>query len=170
MADYAGGGKIRASDLNKQIPILTRATADTTRTSTTTLANATGMAIALEADAIYALEGYLAYNAGETGDLKVAFTVPAGTGGHWGIYPIATGSTGSVGDLDARRSTSFGAGTTQAAGGSASFGSELMCPVLGYIETDSTAGDIQLQVAQNTSSGTSTVLKAGSWLMVWRLD
>jgi hypothetical protein len=167
---YAGGQKLKASDLNRAVPIVAYARVDTTRTSSTTLTDATDMAIALEADALYALEGYLAYNAGATGDLKCAFTVPTGTTGHWGLYPIATASTGSVGDLDARRQTSFGAATTQAAGGSDSFGSEMMCPVLGYIDTAGTAGNLQLQVAQNTSSGTSTVLKAGSWLMVWRLD
>ncbi|MES2209433.1 MAG: hypothetical protein V4515_04520 [Chloroflexota bacterium] len=165
-----GGQRILASELNLALPILARATADVTRTSSTTLTDATGLAIALEADALYALEGYLAYNAGETGDLKVAFTVPAGATGHWGLYPIATASTGSIGDLDARRQAAFGAATTQAAGGSAAFSSELMCPVFGYIDTAATAGTLQLQFAQNTSSGTGTTLKAGSWLMAFRLE
>jgi hypothetical protein len=167
---YAGGMKIYASELNKVLPILARATADTTRTSTTTLTDATGMSLALEASAEYALEGYLAYDAGANGDLKVAFTVPTGTTGHWGLYAISTASTGSVGDLDARRQAAYGAATTQAAGGSDSFDNQMMCPVFGYLLTDTTAGDLQLQVAQNTSSGTSTVLQSGSWLMAFRLD
>lgn len=169
MVDFAAGQKLRASDLELATPLMAFATSVTTRTSTTTLADATGLVIPLAADALYALEGYLAYTAGATGDMKVAFTVPAGTTGHWALYPIATASTGSIGDLDARRQTSFGAGTTQAAGGSDSFGGDLACPVLGYIDTAGTAGNLQLQVAQNTSSGTSTVIQSGSWLMVWRL-
>jgi hypothetical protein len=166
---YAGGQKIRASELNKALPILARCTADTTRTSSTTLTDATGLALSLEADALYGFEGYLAYDAGETGDFKVALSVPSGATGHWGLYGLATASTGSIGDLDGRRQQAFGDATTQAVGGSNSFDNRVMCPLFGYVATD-VAGTLQVRFAQNASSGTSTVVKEGSWLAAWRLD
>lgn len=168
MASFVGGQKLRASQLNFIAPVIARALSDSSRTSTTTLTDATGLGLSLEASAEYAVEGYLAYTAGATGDMKVAFTAPSGATGHWAIYPIATASTGSIGDLDARRQTAFGAATTQAAGGSGSFSGDLMCPVFGYIKTTG-AGTLQLQVAQNTSDGTATIIRTGSWLMAWRL-
>jgi hypothetical protein len=166
---YAGGEKIRASVLNKLMPISDYQDTTTTRTSTTTLADSS-LAVDLEADALYAFEGYLAYDAGATGDLKVALAAPTGATGHWGLNAIHTGSTGSVGDLDARRSAGFGDANTQTAGGSDAFGSSLVAPIYGYIDTSSTAGELRVRVAQNTSSGTSTVLVFGSWLTAWRLD
>lgn len=166
---YAGGEKIRASELNKLMPLASVANNNTVRTSTTTLTDTT-LACDVEANAEYAIEGYIAYDAGATGDLKVALAAPSGAVGHWGLFAIHTGSTGSVGDLDARRAAGFGDANTQTAGGSDSFSSLLLAPVFGYLDVAGTAGELRVRIAQNTSSGTSSQLVAGSWLTLWRLD
>ncbi len=166
---YAGGEKIRASELNRVLPILGHASGDTSRTSTTTLAD-TDLAVDLEANALYGFEGYLAYDAVAAADIKFALAVPSGSTGHWGIYGLTTGATGSVGDLDARRLDAFGDANTQAAAGSDSFLSSLVCPLFGFIDTSGTAGELRVRVAQNTSNATASVLRYGSWLVAWRLD
>lgn len=165
MTSFPAGAKIRASELNRALPLYGSATADTSKTSNTTLGDATGLAVALEADSIYIWDAYIAYDAGATGDLKLAWSVPSGTTGHWCMWGLSTATTGSIGDMVAIRATSYGA-TTLTLGGSASFSGFLAARGAGYIDTAGTAGNFQLQFAQNTSNGTSTILKGGSWVRV----
>lgn len=159
---FLAGQKLRAADLNDLFPVLCRATADTSRTSSTTLLNATGLAATLEANTAYLIDGYLAYDAGETGDLRAAFSIPAGASGHWSMLGIGTGTTGSIGDTSAVRASALT--TAIAVGGSAAFSSALVALPRGYVLLGGTAGAVQLQFAQNTSSGTPTTIRAGSWL------
>jgi hypothetical protein len=166
---FVAGQRLYASEFNAVIPISSRATGDLTRTSSTALTDVPGMICALEANKLYAIDGYVGYTAGETGDLKVALLAPTGATGHWALYGLSTASTGSIGDLDARRATAFGTGTTQAVGGSGSFNGDLACLLRGYVDTSSTAGDLEMVAAQNASSGTATVVREGSWLRVWEL-
>lgn len=154
---FLAGQKVRASEVNDLIPIVVRLTADRTVTSSTTLTAATGLAAAVDADTRYALTGYLAYTAGATGDLKVAVAAPVGAAGHWTLYAQDTAAT------------SFGTGTTQTGAGSDADGGAMACLPRGFVSTSDSAGTLQVYFAQNSSSATSTVLKAGSWLRLIKL-
>jgi hypothetical protein len=164
MTDLPAGARLLASEINAALPIYMRASSDTTKTSSTALGDATGMTLELEASSTYVMDGYLAYTAGATGDLKVAWTVPTGTTGHWCLYGLSTASTASVGDLDARRITAFGDANTQSIGGSDSLSGSLAALPRLYVVTSTTAGDITMRFAQNTSSGTSTIIRIGTWV------
>lgn len=166
---FLAGQKVRASEVNDLIPVYARLTADRTATSSTTLTAATGLVVALEADTRYALTGYLAYTAGATGDLKVALAAPTGTTGHWTLYAQDTAATAGSGSIVAKRATSFGTGTTQSAAGEDGAGGHMACLPRGFINTAASAGSLQVHFAQNTSSATSTILRAGSWLRVIKL-
>lgn len=165
---FLAGQKVRASAVNALIPLFGRVANDQTKTSNTTLAAVTGLSVPLEASSRYALDGYLAYSAGATGDLKVAFAAPTDSTGHWTIYGQDTASTGGSGSIVAKRATSFGTGTTQTAAGDDSTG-QMSCLPRGYIATSTTAGDLTLYFAQNTSNATSTVIRVGSWLRLVKL-
>ncbi len=167
MTAIPAGAKVRASELNAALPIFGRALADVSVTSSTTLVNAdTGLAVALEADSIYVWDAYIAYDAGATGDLKLAWTVPAGVTGHWAGLGLGTGTAGSIGDMSAIRAAGYGSGNTLSYGGSASFSGLLALRAVGFIDTAGTAGTLQLQFAQATSNATATILKGGSWIRV----
>ena len=166
---FLAGQKVRASEVNDLIPIVVRLTADRTVTSSTTLTAATGLAAAVDADTRYALTGYLAYTAGATGDLKVAVAAPVGAAGHWTLYAQDTAATGGIGSIVAKRATSFGTGTTQTGAGSDADGGAMACLPRGFVSTSDSAGTLQVYFAQNSSSATSTVLKAGSWLRLIKL-
>lgn len=165
---FAAGQKLSASELNDLLFLFGVATVDTTKTSSTALGDATGLSVALEASSTYIIDGYLAYTAGATGDLKVALSAPSGATGSWGLYGLVTSSTASVGDISAVRVDAFGDANTATAGGSDSFSGALLCVPRGYITTTD-AGTLQLRFAQNTSSGTSTVIEAGSWLRLLKV-
>jgi hypothetical protein len=163
MTTIPAGARVLASEINAALPIYGRCTTDTTKTSSTTLGDVTGFAIALEASSTYVMDGYIGYTAGATGDLKIAWSVPTGTTGHWCPYGLSTASTGGVGDLDARRITAYGDANTASIGGSDS-PTALGCLPRLFVVTDTTAGDMVLRFAQNTSSGTSTIIRVGTWI------
>lgn len=170
MASITAGAKLHASDLNNNLPRIARCTATVSATSDTTLDNVTGMVLSLEANAVYALDAYIAYTAGETGDLKVAWTVPSGTTGHWAVWGLGVGATGStVGDANGARPDGFGDANFLSVGGANTDGGRVACHPRGYVVVAGTAGNLQLRFAQNTSNGTATTVVAGSWMRLTRI-
>lgn len=169
MASITAGAKIPASLLNDNLPRIARATADTTKTSSTAFADATGLLLSLAANAVYALDAYIAYVAGDTGDLKCAWTVPASTTGHWAGWGLGVGATSSVGVANGARPDAFGDANFLSFGGSTVLSGQLACYPRGYVVTAGTAGNLQFRFAQNVSNATSTVIKAGSWMRLTRI-
>lgn len=166
---YAGQEQLTAAELNAAFPLTSFADADTSRTSSTTFLDADGLVVELEANSQYAIDGWISYVAGATGDLKVQLLVPTGAGGSWGMYALSTTSTGSVGTVQANRAP-VGAGNALTAGGSASFSGAMNALLRGYIATGDTPGELQLQFAQNTSNATATTIKEGSWIRAQKIS
>jgi hypothetical protein len=162
----AAGGTIASSqtavDRRLFAPLDTGVSAGTlasdVTTTSTTLANVSGMSSTLAINTTYSFRGLIHYTAATTTDYKFAFTVPSGATIRvtW-LYrntsaAIVLGeTTASGGSLDAD-----GLGTTTP-GVIAFWGSVIM---------SSTAGDLQFQHALRTSTGTNTT-KAKSKLEVF---
>lgn len=169
---FVAGQKVRASQLNTGVTtLLGYSTADTSVASSTTLVNATGVAISVEANATYMWDAYLAYNANEAADLKFAWAVPSGATGHWsemGVDASEDISTLGRGKVTAARFDAYGDATT---GSSSGRDSTLImaCWPRGYLVTAGAAGTFQLRFAQLASNATGTVIKAGSWVRAVRL-
>lgn len=127
-----------------------------------TIADDAELVCALLANTTYLVEGFLIYDqtGATTGDLKVAFTVPAGAT-IW-VAPVALSSaasttTNSV-DVSATQTGNmvFGAvSSTKAVG-----------RIRGIVRTAGTAGNLQLRRAQNVTAGANpTNLYADSFLL-----
>ncbi len=172
MADFLAGQKVRASQLSTGITTLAGyATSDTSVASSTALVNAVGVVLAVEANATYLWDAYIAYNAVEAADLKFGWSVPSGASGHWAEMGIDTSE-----DV-----TSFGRGRATMARidgyGDSNTGSSsgrdralaMSCLPRGYLVTAGAAGSLQLRFAQLASNATGTVIKAGSWIRAVRL-
>lgn len=156
---YYAGQNFTAAYLNSALPILGYCTADTSKTSNTTLGNITGLSVPVAASTTYALDGYLGYDGNATGDIKFAFTQPSGTTGHWGLAGDDTTTSGNLKTTTAAALTTvitLGGGTAKAT-------------VHGYVVVAGTAGTLQLQFAQNTSNGTATTVRAGSWIRLSKI-
>lgn len=161
---FLAGGKLRASELNSFVLLTGRCTADTTFTSSTTLANVTGLAVALEANATYVFDGFYGFTAlSTTPDAKFAFTIPTGATGHWSLHALSTGAS-VPGTLNAAHSTSFT--TAQTAGTDGTLGVAALPH--GYVVTTN-SGTMQVQAAQNTSSATTLTIHEGSWIRFQRV-
>lgn len=166
MANILAGQRVRASDLNNNLPRIAQCTVTVAKTSNTTLGDVTGMVLSLAANAVYALDCYVAYNAGTTGDLKLAWNIPAGVTGTWTGWGPGTSATTGDTTINVVRLDAFGTANVLTFGGT---GGLTACHPKGYVVVSSTAGNLQLQYAQNVSNGTATTIIAGSWMRLTRI-
>jgi hypothetical protein len=134
-----------------------RKSSDQTVTSSTTLVNDSQLKFAIAANETYIFEAWLyTYAADGTPDIKVTFTSPAGSTLFWSSSQV-------IFLPDA--STSLTVVAPAATTGSLFIDSNLRAIQLyGSVLNGSTAGDVQFQFAQNTSSANGTSVKAGSYI------
>lgn len=161
------GQRLTAALLRSMQPQTVRKTADESRSATTTFADDTHLVFAAEASAVYTMWGWIKYFADPTPDIKLQFSVPTGCLGEWawimpGSGTAAGGTTGYSVRTETNDVTGFRTGygtsdTTQ------------FTPISGLFRMSTTAGNIALQWAQNTSSATATTLYTDSWLMYQRI-
>lgn len=161
----SAGQRLTADLISQMLPLWAVKGGATGRTSTTTLADDPDLLLALPGSGTYAFELFLNYTGGTLGssDLKMAM-VYSGTSanGVWAVNGINTTSTAQA---------NMGGNGTGAAGTitvGTSGGSFLTVDLKGYINTTS-SGNLSLQWAQNTSSGTAVTLRQGCWMRVTQL-
>lgn len=164
VTQFAAGQRVTAARLNFLLPIIVIKTADESLSTSTTLQNDNDLAAAMVANATYRMQGMIFYSSGATPDIKVAFTFPSGVTAYWGGagYDVTAGSN----------TVRFVSQRAAASGSSLLFeGSTADAHLLlnGLFIVGSTAGNLQFQWAQNSSSGTTTV-QAGSWMSLTRVE
>lgn len=127
-----------------------RSTADLTANANTTLANVTGLKAALEANGVYLFTVFGTVDAATAADMKIGATVPAGA-----TVKFLSGNNFSA---DTAVIDGAGAGTPQRG------------KVVGMVEMGATAGDLQIQAAQNSSDASDATLETGAVLLVERVS
>lgn len=163
--DWRVGQRVTAALLAAMQPVKATKSVDTARTSTTALAADPHLVLALAANAVYELSGFIEYdgNFGGSGDLKMDWTLPSGATMRWAPRGNAAGDTtqklnsGSVANTLAVAVGTYGVGTTR----------NSLSP-RGYIITSATAGNATLRWAQNSSNAIATTLYANSWVSASR--
>jgi len=164
---WSSGQVLTAADVDSWfVPLVAYKTADEAVTSSTTLQNDDDLFVSVAASATYQLIAYFIYDGGTTGssDLKIGWTFPSGLTmayGHIGMTTSATITEASVAtSSDQTNNPQFG---------SDGAGQNRAAYLLGTVFVSTTAGTLQLQWAQGTSSGTATHMKKGSWLQLQRV-
>lgn len=133
--------------------------------SSTTLQNITALVSALPTTGTFGFRAVIFNDASQISDIKFALTWPAGANALWGIMGLAVGATATTGDGQfATASVSGGA----LAVGTAGVGTITMTILEGEIAMGGTAGNLQLQAAQNTSDATAITIRNRSRFQVWR--
>jgi hypothetical protein len=132
-----------------------RKSSDQTVTSSTTLVNDSQLLFAVAANETYIFQAWLyTFAADGTPDIKVTFTGPAGSTVFWSSSQVIFNAAGST------TLTVVAPGATTA---DLFVDSNLRAIQLyGTILNGGTAGNLQFQFAQNTSSANGTSVKAGS--------
>lgn len=160
---FTTGQVVAASDVNSWfVPLAATKANDQSVTSSTVLVSDSDLVLSVAASATYVVSGYLNYAgaAQGTGDLKLTFTVPAGATLSYTLVRMDTaGATGLT--------NPSGATVTNVAGTSAVADRSVF--ISATLVLGGTAGSLQLQWAQNTSSTTATVVRARSWLWAQRI-
>lgn len=156
------GHKVLVSDFDL-IGVFAIKTGDESVTSSTTLQNDDQLVLPVAANARYIMDGWFRYTgaASPAGDLKMGWTLPSGASMSWTNFGVNTSAL-----------TAYNVVVELTAGGRAvgtNGATEMSCAPKGYIATSSTSGSLQLQWAQNSSSGTATVLKVGSYVRIVRV-
>jgi hypothetical protein len=161
---WVPGQVLSASDVNTWfVPLAVVKGADTARTTTTTLANDPDLVLAVAATSTYRFECWVRYTAAAGGDLKFQWTAPAGAALKYSSLHNEGGGTGFNNSdvVYALPDVVFiiGAGT----------GSERAFHMFGTLNIAGTAGNLQFQWAQNTSSASATTVKQYSRLVLERI-
>jgi hypothetical protein len=161
---WIAGQVLTASDVDSWfVPLVGYKTANQSVTSSTALVNDSALAVALAANAYYWFQNFVVYEGGtlNASDIKWAYTVPAGATLTAGTYYRATTAVAvNWNQINA---------TTVSAAGSNGAGNLLVLNASGTVQTGGTAGNLQMQWAQNTSSGTATIVHSGSVLLATRV-
>jgi len=153
---FASGMRLTPARLNAPIPRIVRKTTDETIISNSTYQNDDALVISVVANAIYTAHLHMIYNSGTVPDFKCVGTVPSGASTpNWTWHappapgqavPLTTGlfldGTAANAPLDA----------------------------FGLIITGATAGNVQIQWAQTASTASNTIVRAGSYISLTRVD
>lgn len=137
----------------------TRVTSDFSVTSSTTLANITGLSVNVQAGRTYTFEANLLFTDAAAGGIKAAIGGTAtATDIRYNGWIVDSGANGIKGNTQAAAlATTVASSTTT--------GTDGIVVIKGTI-TVNAAGTLTVQMAQNTSSGTATVAKRGSYFIV----
>jgi hypothetical protein len=145
---------------------------DTSRASTTTVSADPDFVFGNASDLVnggtYRITGYLVYAGAAigTGDIKLGLYASAGSvtaGSNWFTFSAPT--TTGINNLQAT-APAFG---NNAAYGTPGAGNNVGAPFMATFNVSSANTQISLEWAQNTSSATATIIRAGSWMILERI-
>lgn len=152
--NFLAGQRVTAALLNRGKPQYAINSGGAQTNATTTLANATDLSFAAEANSIYFVQLRLAYDAPTATDIKIAWSVPAAATMARNVIGQAAGTTTNI-DTNAiliRR----GAATQQTVGGPNAVSSAFSTYFEDVWLITSSAGTVQLQFAA-AAAGTATL-------------
>ncbi|MEU0716846.1 hypothetical protein ABZ498_06645 [Streptomyces lavendulocolor] len=145
-------------------------TADESVTSSATLQNDNHLLVSLAANAEYIITVRLAANGASSGDIKTAWTFPAGTTTQRFCRGPAVSSATTTADTTVRASGITNGHLVEINYGVFTTGQQSYIEETLYVFTSGTAGTGQLQWAQNVSSATATTVEEGSFITAERVD
>lgn len=169
MAQFDTTTPMRATRLRDATGSISVLQTDVAIQSTTVYVACAGLAPALDGYAVYVLDGYIAYQSSAAGGIAFTFDVPPETYGLWDLHPVEQTVGAVEGSLEViRRDIQPGSGFS--AQGAAGSGTSMMALVTGFVHNRGFPGALQLKCTQITSTGSTTVIRAGSWLRLIRVD
>jgi hypothetical protein len=134
--------------------------------NSTTLINAVGLAVSIQANAIYLVQLLLFYRSGTVADLRIGWSVPAGVSGQWTSGGMSVSSGGGESAIK-MLNTPWVGGVFSLGGGGALV--DATADIRGALVVGGTAGTLQFQFAQNTADVSDTTLRAHSLLVAQRV-
>jgi hypothetical protein len=145
-------------------PLYVRKTADEALANSTTMQDDDHLFVSVVANAVYWVQGWILYTAGNVGDFKMGWSAPTGATLNWN----AGGSVNT--NLQAIFFDVQDVANTDSVGGNiGTTGRTQTATPHGLLKVSSTAGTLKFRWAQNTSEGTSLTVLTDSMLMLTRV-
>lgn len=141
-------------------PIFKRKNGDESVVSSTVLQNDDDLLFTVNVNELWVVRIVLYVDAVTAGDIKVGLTVPAGTTYRFGVTGLDVAAAAAAGNV---YTVAITAASSILGGAGAGTITTIVCSAL--IRIGGTAGTVQLQWAQGTSSVTATIVKADSHLL-----
>lgn len=157
----AAGDLTQAGQLRDQIGNVAVLANDISIISLGTFVDCPGLSVPVDGQALYALDGFIAYSTGVTPDIEFVFSAPAATFGHFSFMPQYSTATGGVGSIEGFRQATFRDFPQGAAGAAAG---SMVCMPHGFVFPRRPGGAVQLRFRQLASTASTTTVLAGSWL------
>jgi hypothetical protein len=160
----AVGQRLTAEFVTSMLPQTVRKAADTGRTSTIVRTADPDLALAVEANATYELEGVLFHSGVIAAGISILWTFPASTTGLMGYAARDTSGTGgNINDVTQASALSASINFNNTSG-------TLTTPAIfiGQVITSGTAGTLTLTWAQAVSNVTATTLLTNSYMKLTR--
>lgn len=155
---------VTAADLQAMVnatselrPVFKRKTSDETVNNSATLQNDDHLFLSVAASTTYELDGVLHYNSGTTPDFKFGWTVPTGLTMKYTVQAVSGSFNGFSQDQT----------TIPAIDGQ---GVDVAAVLTGIVIVSTTAGTLTLQWAQNTANASNTIVRAGSYLRLRKVE
>lgn len=161
LGQVAAGSRVTAAMLRAVAPNAAYKGSAQGVTSSTALVNDSALFVPVLANAIYLFETVIQYVGGtqNSSDLKMMWSAPAGSVLAWSPTYLNTSGVLVAGIANGISATLI-AGTS---------GNRTITG-FGSLAVGSTAGNLQLEWAQNTSNATATQVIAGSLLALWQVQ
>lgn len=138
-----------------------RKSGDETLTSNAVLQNDDHLTLAVAANAVYPFEAFVIFDSATTGDLNIAFTVPASAVVNWVGNSIAS----SASTASASGNWALGTGSAGVVSfGGAGVGTKVAGYIRGLVRTAGTAGSLTMQWSQRVSDAGATTVYTDSFL------
>lgn len=157
--------ELTAADLNAAFtavtPLFVRKTANETINNSAVLQNDDALVLAVEANSTYLVDLRLIINSNTTADFKMTFTVPAGASGSVHYFEGSTPSTAAA--------VLQGPGSITGTAAFSGIAADQIVLVQGVLVVAGTAGNLQLQWAQNTANPSNTIVGSNSYLMLTKV-
>lgn len=164
---FYAGQKLRASDLNNAISTNVVKATTLTVNNSTTYVNDPELFIPLVANSVWIIEFTLFYSSLAAAAAKVNLTVPSGGAFTFGNDSLSLTATTTANAID--RGVVFAGGGGHGLG-AAGVGNPVVSYPKGYCSIGATAGNAQLQFAQDTANASNTVLMPGSTMKLTRVS
>jgi hypothetical protein len=163
---YGVGQVLPSADVDQWfLPIVAQKAADTSRASNTTLSADPDLVVTVSANATYEFTCFLRHSGATTpGDIKWNWVIPSGALLRYTAVHNEGSTTGLGNSIIINA-----AGDVVFDENGAATGTEVGAFLHGFLNVAATAANVQLQWAQNASSGTATILKQYSHLILRRI-
>lgn len=165
---FTAGETLTADELNRVVGLRAVKTATEVVNNSATLQDDDHLFVTPRINTRYMLNSFLMWTSGTTPDIKLTFSIPAGSTMNLNVTTYSRAAAAGTNLADSRMMSQ--SETVSIPGQGTTFSTQSQWTVItGQVGIGATAGNVTLQWAQNTANASDTSMVIGSWLYLAEL-